>query len=140
MKNYIGFSGQLLIAAAACIVVASCEHADPLDSGALEPTLASIQENIFDVSCALPGCHAGSNPQMGLDLTAGQSQANLVGVGSEEVPAFERVDPGNPDESYLIMKIEGDSRIVGARMPLGRAPLPGEQIAVIREWILDGAQ
>jgi hypothetical protein len=140
MKNYIGFSGHLLIAAAACLVLASCEHADPLDSGALEPTLASIQENIFDVSCALPGCHAGSNPQMGLDLTAGQSQANLVGVGSEEVPAFERVDPGNPDDSYLIMKIEGDSRIVGARMPLGRAPLPGEQIAVIREWILDGAQ
>jgi len=140
MKSIVLFSARLWIVVAVCLVLASCEHADPLDPDELEPTLASIQANIFDVSCALSGCHTGSNPPMGLDLSAGQSQNDLVGVGSEEVPAFERVDPGNPDESYLIMKIEGDSRIVGARMPLGRAPLPGEQIAVIREWILDGAQ
>lgn len=140
MKNCVLFSGHLLIAAAACLVLVSCEHADPLDQDELEPTLASIQENIFDVSCALSGCHVGANPPMGLDLSAGQSQSSLVGVGSEEVPAFERVDPGNPDDSYLVMKIEGDPRIEGGRMPLGRTPLSGEQIAVIREWILDGAQ
>lgn len=133
-------SARLWIVVAVCLVLASCEHADPLDPDELEPTLASIQENIFDVSCALSGCHTGSNPPMGLDLSAGQSQSNLVEVDSREVPAFQRVEPGNPDDSYLIMKIEGDSRIVGVRMPLGRAPLSGEQTAVIREWILDGAQ
>lgn len=139
--RYFAFpSGRIWFAAAVCVVLASCEHADPLDSGELEPTLASIQENIFDVSCALSGCHTGSNPPMGLDLTAGQSRSILVGVASREVPAFERVDPGNPDDSYLVMKIEGDARIVGVRMPLGRTPLSGEQIAVIREWILNGAE
>ena len=30
--------------------------------------------------------------------------------------------------------------IVGDRMPRGRPPLPDQQIAVIRQWIADGAQ
>lgn len=105
----------------------------------LEPTLASIQSNIFNLSCALSGCHTGSNAPEGLDLSAGNARGNLVSIESTEVPDFLRVDPGNADESYLIMKLEGDSRISGSRMPLGRSPLSSSQIAVIRTWIDEGA-
>jgi hypothetical protein len=61
-----------------------------------------------------------------------------VNAPSTEVPSLLRVDPGNPDNSYLIQKLEGTAA-VGARMPLGGSPLPQETIAVIRQWILEGA-
>ena len=49
-----------------------------------------------------------------------------------------RVEPGDPDMSYLVWKIEGRSGIVGARMPLGGV-LPDENIQTIRDWIEAGA-
>jgi hypothetical protein len=62
----------------------------------------------------------------------------LVNAPSTEVPALMRVAPGNPDASYLIQKLEGTAP-VGGRMPLGGSPLPAETIAVVRQWILEGA-
>ena len=51
-----------------------------------------------------------------------------------------RVDPGAPDNSYLLLKLMGppDSSF-GARMPLVGAPLTDDQIDLIRSWILAGA-
>lgn len=124
---------------AAVFSVAGCEHADPLSAGGLEPTLSDIQANIFSTSCALSGCHLGSGAPLGLDLSEGQAHGNLVNVQSQEVPSLLRVDPGDPDASYLVRKIEGGPDIVGERMPRGRAPLSSEQIGLIRQWIQDGA-
>ncbi len=122
------------------MLVGGCEHADPLEPGGLEPTLESIQAEVFDRSCALSGCHAGPNPQLGLDLTAGNARQSLVGVASVERPDLQRVNPGNPDDSYLVIKLEGtDSRLVGGRMPLNQSPLDSELIGIVREWIADGA-
>lgn len=133
-------SGLFALVAAAALLFTSCEHAAPVEPGTLQPTLESIQTNIFATNCALSGCHAGPNPQQGLDLSAGQARANLVNVDSREVPSLKRVDPGNPDDSYLVMKIEDASGIVGAQMPLGRPALSSEEISVIREWISQGAE
>jgi hypothetical protein len=53
------------------------------------------------------------------------------------------VTPGDPDASYLWLKITGDERIVGAPMPLD--PLSGErrltdaELADIQAWIEAGA-
>jgi len=130
--------------AAACLLLGigtvACEHADPVgtDNG-LRPTLSSIQTNILSTNCALSGCHAGPNPQQGMNLSAGETHDNVVNVPSNERPELDRVEPGNPDRSYLIHKIEGRSSIVGQRMPLGREPLSQEEINVLREWIANGA-
>ena len=62
----------------------------------------------------------------------------LVNVPSLEVPALLRVEPSNPDDSYLVQKIEGTAA-VGGRMPLGGDALPPDTIAAIRQWITDGA-
>lgn len=102
----------------------------------LEPTLESIQENIFTPKCTQ--CHSGSGAPQGLNLKKGQAEGNLVGVASGEVPDLKRVDPGNPDDSYLIHKLEG-TQDVGSRMPIGGSPLSQEQIDAIRQWIADGA-
>ena len=50
---------------------------------------------------------------------------------------FQRVEPADPDNSYLIQKLEGSASF-GAQMPIG-GPLNQETIDVIRQWITDGA-
>jgi len=121
------------------LLTTGCEHADPLGANETAPTLSTIQATIFNTSCAVSGCHRGDNAPLGLDLSAGNAHSNLVNVNSEEVPNLLRVDPGNPDDSYLVMKIEGAPGIAGGRMPLGRPPLSDAQIQRIRAWIEDGA-
>jgi hypothetical protein len=65
--------------------------------------------------------------------------AMLVNVTSVEVPGLRRIQPGNPDLSYLIQKLEGRAA-VGGRMPLNSPPLPQTTIDVIKQWIREGAQ
>lgn len=127
---------------AVLVLLPACEHADPLDAGGIEPTLESIQTNIFDQSCAVSTCHVGNNAPLGLDLSAGNARQNLVGVPSIWNSNLDRVDPGNPDDSFLIIKLEGDDPRIGAgaRMPLNMPPLSADEIGAVREWIADGAQ
>jgi hypothetical protein len=105
--------------------------------GQLRPIFSSIQANVLTPMCV--GCHAGAAAPAGLRLDAGSSYALLVGVASAEVGSLRRVAPGNPADSYLIQKLEG-SAAVGARMPLGGPYLDAATIAVIRQWIADGAK
>jgi len=123
------------------IVLAGCEHADPLTGDTGGATLSSIQANIFDTHCALSGCHIGGSSSLpgSLNLRAGEAYSNIVGVSSVEQPALRRIDPGNPDNSYLVHKIQGEPGISGSRMPFGRPALSQEQIDLIREWVANGA-
>lgn len=104
--------------------------------GPLVATFESIQANVFTPICT--GCHAGATAPQGLRLDAASSYDLLVGVASNEVPALQRVQPGDPERSYLIQKLEGRAA-VGGRMPLGGPYLDVATIAVIRQWISDGA-
>lgn len=102
----------------------------------LTAEFSSIQRNVFTPLCT--SCHSGAQAPLGLRLDEGAAFAMLVGTPSVEVPSLNRVQPGNPDASYLIHKVEGTAA-VGARMPLNAPPLPTETIAVIRQWISNGA-
>ncbi len=106
----------------------------------INPTLDDIQAAIFTPTCATSTCHAQPNPSAGLDLgDADTSHAALFNQPSSQDSAFMLVAPGLPDDSYLVHKIEG-TQSQGQRMPAGGAPpLSQEEIAVIRQWILDGA-
>ena len=101
-------------------------------------TLEAIQAAVFTPTCATAGCHTGDSPPEGLRLDEGFSFDNLVEVPSNEVPELLRVDPGKPDESYLVQKIEGTAA-EGAQMPLGGPPLDQNLIDDIREWITNDA-
>ena len=103
----------------------------------LQPTFASIQENVFTPICTV--CHTGAAAPQGLRLDEANSYGLLVGVPSAEVPSILRVQPGEPDASYLVHKLEGTAA-VGGRMPLNATPLPQADIDVIRQWITEGAQ
>jgi hypothetical protein len=104
----------------------------------LGPTLAALQVNVFNASCAVSGCHAGASAPLGLRLDSGFSYARLVGQSSVERPDLLRVAPGDPDKSYLMHKIEG-SAAVGGRMPLNQPPLASDAVAAVRSWIAAGA-
>jgi hypothetical protein len=112
----------------------------PGGTGSAPPLSAdfdSIQANIFTPICSV--CHAGASAPEGLHLDAGNSYNMLVGVPSTEVPSIMRVKPGDPDNSYIIQKLEGHAA-VGGQMPLGGPYLSTATIAFIRQWITDGAQ
>ncbi len=107
------------------------------------PTPASFAEvqAIFNTNCTV-ACHNSGEGQEGLRLDEGMSYAELVNVPSSQQPAtFDRVEPGDADMSYLIVKVD-DSAVgrIGARMPAGGRPALGvDDIATIRSWINAGA-
>jgi hypothetical protein len=73
------------------------------------------------------------------NLTAGHSFASLVDVASIEAPTMKRIDPSDPDNSYLVLKIQGSPGISGQRMPLGGGALSQAQIDEVRAWVAAGA-
>ena len=105
--------------------------------GAVTADFQSIQDNVFTPICSK--CHIGASAPEGLQLDAAHSYNLLVGVPSVEDGSLDRVKPGDPDHSYMVLKIEGAAGIVGGQMPLGETPLPQATIDAIRQWIMDGA-
>ncbi|MEE8134425.1 MAG: hypothetical protein V3T56_05180 [Gemmatimonadales bacterium] len=110
--------------------------------GGDQVTLSGDVQPIFTSNCALSGCHAGTNPQQGMNLSAGQTFANVVNVQAMELSTMNRVTPDEPDNSYLVHKVQGTHLNVGGsgnQMPLGRSPLTQTDIDLIRAWIEAGA-
>jgi hypothetical protein len=141
------WAALLLACAAAC--AAGCagngegldQNGQPISSGGtggpVTADFQSIQDNVFTPICSK--CHIGAGAPHGLQLDAAHSYNLLVGVPSSEQPSLLRVKPGDPDNSYMVHKIEGAPGIVGGQMPLGETPLPQPTIDAIRQWITDGA-
>lgn len=136
---------SLAVASAACDEQLS-DVAGPTPN--LQPTLSSIQREIFSAQdstgrLACTQCHtnAGRLPTGLLNLLDGQSYGSLVGRPSTGKAGATLVAPGDPDNSYLIRKLEGAQDIVGVRMPRGAGPfLTTGQISIIRRWIALGAK
>ena len=116
------------------------------------PTISfgSTIQPIFNNSCALGGCHVGPVPAENLDLTAGVSYKQIVGVNSLEVPKLKRIKPGDPDASYLVQKIEAQPGLTpmplgcqgmacGAAGQNGAKCLCPDEIAAIRQWVTECA-
>ncbi len=105
------------------------------------PTLSGNVQPILTANCTT-GCHGGATPILGQNLSEGQTIATTVNVASIELPSMDRIEPGDPDSSYLVHKIQGTQASdggTGERMPLGRGALSQSQIDIIRAWIADGA-
>jgi Bacterial Ig-like domain len=115
----------------------SSSGASASSGGAVTADFQSIQDNVFTPICSK--CHIGASAPEGLQLDAAHSYNLLVGVPSVEDASLDRVKPGDPDNSYMVLKIEGATGIVGGQMPLGETPLPQATINAMRQWIMDGA-
>ena len=103
-----------------------------------------IQEYVFDKSCANSVCHAAPANAGNLNLTYGLSYEDLVGRlpqnPSAAAAGMKLVDPGNPENSFLLTKLMGPTAPEqGARMPFGGGVLHGGKIDAVRAWIATGA-
>ena len=136
---WVGSLGAVVLAASGCPGNGSGLGGGGIGGG-IEPTLSSIQEHVFGaicINCHVPG---GQADFMILD-TAQHSYENLVDHPSFEDPFLDRVEPGDPELSYIVHKIEGRPTIQGDPMPPPpETRLAPDQIAAIREWIENGAQ
>jgi hypothetical protein len=139
-----------LLLGMACLTLIGCDEklsnvAGPTPN--LEPTFASIQRDIFQASDSLgrtpcTNCHTstGRAPAGGFDLSTSVAYDQLVNAPVRQKPGSIRVIPGDPDNSYLIQKLEGKPAIVGRQMPFTGPPfLTDGQIKIIRRWIATGA-
>lgn len=109
-----------------------------------EVTFAQLQDQIFTPRCATQFCHDGTTRAGMLALDTDSAFANLVDVAPTNPTAQSsgllRVDPLDPDNSYLVIKLQGPNVAeLGARMPLIGTPLSAAQIELVRQWIEEGA-
>ncbi len=144
--RWITVVGVLAFGVAGCLAgdgTATQPPGDPCDP-ANDPgsSLSCDVQPTFTASCALSGCHAGTNPQQGMNLSEGQTFTNVVNVQSNQSPLL-RIARSDPDASYLVHKVQGTHLTVGgccAQMPAGGgAPLTPAQIDTIRSWVSAGA-
>lgn len=100
-------------------------------------------QQMFTATCTDMFCHDQQSRAGNLVLVAGQSYAQLVGMQPDNLAARNagllRVTPDEPDQSFLVIKLEGPPPIMGSRMPLLKDPLTPAEIERIRRWIADGA-
>jgi len=144
LNNIMALKGIFLLPAMLMLAACTAGNGEGLDQNGqpipivppVQSDFQEIQDTVFTPICTQ--CHVGANAPQGLRLDAANSYALLVNVASNEVPALLRVNPGNPNQSYLVQKISGTAA-VGGRMPLGQAALPQDRIDLIRQWITAGA-
>jgi hypothetical protein len=121
--------GALLLAMTGCSGGNNGMNMDSMGSPpsmTLTANFDSIQANIFTPICA--GCHSGANPAANLSLDAAHSYNDLVNVPSTEEPMLDRVKPGDPMDSFLVIHLQKDGD--GA---------PASDIPFVVQWISDGA-
>jgi len=97
---------------------------------------------ITDARCAVAGCHVdGVEPgDLRFDREVDKLWEELVEDAAEQVESMQRVEPGAPEDSYLVHKLVMHAPAVGAQMPIGGAPMAATEVQTIVRWILAGAQ
>ena len=106
-------------------------------------SFASDVQPILTMFCATCHMETGAadtnDPSIALRLTEAEALDGLIGGMSVQNPSFSFVVPGDSSSSLLFLKISMVDPPVGDRMPFALAPLEDDEIAIIREWIDQGA-
>jgi WD40 repeat protein/mono/diheme cytochrome c family protein len=95
---------------------------------AAAPSFTRDIRPIFQKHCQ--GCHQPAAKASDLDVTTFEA----LSKGGKRGPAF---TAGKPDESLTVRYVTG---VLQPRMPMGQPALKAEELAVLRDWISDGAK
>ncbi len=113
------------------------------DTNQAEANLDWIQENVFSPSCSdFSVCHMGRALMASeLSLEAGRAHAELVGQPSVLFEQYQRVVPGDPANSYLMIILGHAEGPLGEKgtMPYNSPLLPDATRDAIWCWIEAGA-
>jgi len=131
MKRILAFIIPAIVLLQACY-----KDIGPIEPDSVMPegeiSFSQHVQPIFDAQCV--SCHPSSG---NLDLRPGYSYDELVNVPASGYNGI-LVVPGDAESSILYKKVDG-SGAYGANMPLGGS-LSSTQIAIIRDWINQGAK
>ncbi|MCA9564042.1 MAG: hypothetical protein KC561_11170 [Myxococcales bacterium] len=111
-------------------------HAQP----AGEPVTFATVQAIFDARCVR--CHGGRAAASRLDLSPGGAYDQIVSQPSHQAPSLNLIEPGQPQRSYLLLKVRDEHVEAGGRgrqCPLGEDPLSPGDLSSIERWIRNGA-
>jgi hypothetical protein len=117
----------------------------PLCETAPASSFSAVQTVIFDgKGCSSGGCHAGSRPANGMNLSNGNAYNAIVNVTAQAGGGLKRVLPGDASKSFLYRKVAartnpGSFTIAGSPMPLAGSALSASQLAALALWIDAGA-
>ena len=96
---------------------------------------------IFTAFCAT--CHVEDGLAdlrgIALRLTEAEALDGLIGGMSVQDPSLAFVVPGDSASSLLYLKVSMVDPPVGDRMPFAILPLEDDEIAIIKDWIDQGA-
>src|SRR5262249_33166386 len=134
-------SARIVTAASVCVLLAIAVIADDKPAASTK-TEKPVEKSkavsyptailpILQANCQ--GCHQPAKASGKLDLTAFKNMLKGGESGSAAIV------PGNPDDSYLLEQITPDDKGVAA-MPQEKPPLSKGEIALIRQWIEEGAE
>ena len=144
-REWVSNALRSVLLVAACLVGSCVGSGDgvpnpPDPQTAIPKSYDDIVTMIIDPLCAQQ-CHRGGAAPKGLSLEPLRVIDALVGIPSVEVPELMRVAPGQPNDSYLIVKVSSfDPRRIGSRMPRNGPPfLTQPQISALKRWITAGA-
>lgn len=100
-------------------------------------TFQQIEEDLIKVSCSFASCHAvGAG---GIVLNGDDDYDRLVNQPSYAVPDQILIIPGDVEGSYFFHKLVTGENIDGDIMSPNQG-ISDYQEALLRSWILDGAQ
>ncbi len=113
-----------------------------IDVGTVDVSmLSAIQSSLFNVSCI--GCHGANGfSGAGLNLTEGNSFAQLVSHASTKVPEKNRVSPGDAAHSVLYEVINDSTFSQDWRenhSDILNHERSADLISLVRDWINSGA-
>lgn len=121
----------------------------PITTPKTNPSFSVDVLPALQLSCGsnTSSCHGGTSPA-GRILFAGSASSvyTQLRAVTQSGPSWYRVNPGNPDTSWLIEKVTKDNpglsafgQTYGTRMPQGAPNLCQPTIDTLRNWIANGA-
>jgi hypothetical protein len=128
------------------------EYNSTIDLTTPTVSFATDVQKIINQACTFPSCHGGNTGK--LKLVQGDAKSNrtaLVDVDAPESPGMKLVATGDPKNSWLMKKLDGDSCLFKGKctdvggtcadsMPQGNDLLAVDQRDTFRRWIAQGAK
>ena len=133
-------SGKLTAVGFALVIAAGCGSQVPDVPAGTPVSYSEHLEPLVLAHCL--GCHTKDEAKAKLVLEQGSGFGRLVGPRSVQDPDMALVAPGDPERSYLWLKLQHATE-KGEGMPrtlTGSKKLRAAELELYRRWIEDGAR
>ena len=128
------FSTLLLLAACGDKAIDSGDIGSTGGDDGPAPTWENVRDTVLVPSCGFSSCHAPPG-SAGFGVDDATAAEDFIDAPAFQDPTIPLVDPGNPDGSYLLMKLEGTGDIDGDPMPPPEGGMDAARIQLVRDWI-----